>query len=217
VSLRQRSQRAISKKLLVGLCSFGALALGLAGPQASATTVEELQYGFSFSLPAAWAEVPLSGALVDKFIRVAAKDDPRLEKALGNEVEQATKQHLKVLAVGPPTGGFFPNLNIGVEGSPSLSVGSLATLLPLLQAQVKELLSSIGARELKVFTTKLRFGTAVEANYGFPLAAQPGHLAQGIQLYVVHGPRLYVLTFTAETQPQDVAVARVVEASWRWA
>jgi len=208
--------RGLGVQRVVGaLCAMSAMA-GLAVTPAGATTVTEARYGFSFSLPPQWTQVPLSSALIGKFMRAATKEDPSLEKALGNEVQQATKQHLKFLAIGPVTGSFFPNMNIGVESSPSFAGLSAPTLLPLVQAQVRELLSSAGAHQLKVFTTKVHAASAVEANYGFPLAGPPAHLVQGVQLYIFHGGRLYVVTFTAVTQRQDVATARVVESSWRW-
>jgi hypothetical protein len=210
---REDEVRRFVKFGLEAVAAVGVLVGSLARP-AGAVTVTDAQYGFSFSLPAAWTQVPLDSALIGKFLDAAAKNDPSLKKVLGNEVAQATKEHLKFLAIGPVARGFFPNMNIALETSPSLSSGT--AFLALMRAQVKELLTGLGVRQLKVFVTKAHFGTAVEANYAFPIASAPRGLVQGIQVYLVHGPRLYVITFTANTQKQDVAAAQVVEASWHW-
>lgn len=200
------------------MLASGALFVGLVGsttPAAYAATVKEAKYGFSFSLPPKWLQVPLNRATVGKVLSAATKADPSLAEVLSTEVRQATKEHLEVLAIGPASGKFFPNLNISVERSPSALGGQ--ALLTIMKAEVKLELAKLGVfRHLQVTTAKLPFGGAVQASYVLPLKAPVPQLAHGIQLYFVHGVRLYVVTFTATAEQQDTAVARVVEASWHW-
>jgi len=190
------------------------VALGSAQLPAGATTVTEHQYGFSFSLPAGWSQVPLNSAMVGEFLRDAAKKAPSLAKALDSEVEQATKEHLKVLAIGPVSGGFFPNLNVSIETSPTSLTGP--ALLTLMKAEVKELLAGLGVKQTVVSTPALPLGSAVQASYAVPVESAGLKLVQGIQIYVVHGARLYVVTFTATTLTADQQSAHAVEATWHW-
>lgn len=202
------------KKLPAALFAVGAL-VGACGGQAAAATVTDAQYGFAFSLPTGWVRVPLNGSTINKVLSSVSKASPTLAKALTSEVAQATKQHLKVLAIGPATGSFFPNLNIGVEAAPSALSGPL--LLSAMVTEVKSSLSDLGVlHNLSVSTVTLPIGRAVEASYILPLKPGATDLADGVQIYIVHGGRLYVVTFTAKSQHVNASTAHVVETSWHW-
>lgn len=209
-------RRARIFRFAMAMMAAGAMVVGALGQASGALSVTEAKYGFSFSLPAAWEQVPLKPAEIREFLRAAAKNDPSLKKQVSSEVEQATKEHLKFVAIGPVSGAFVPNMNIAIESSP-LSSGAVSdAFISAISTEIRQELAGIGVHQLKVFQAKTRFGTGVEANYAFPVAEVPSGLVQGIQLYFFHGPHVYVVTFTATTQKEDLSAARAVEATWRW-
>jgi hypothetical protein len=201
-------------RLSAGLMAAAAIVAGSGQLPAAAATVKEPQYGFTFSLPAGWMQVPLNAGLVGQFLRDARKKVPAFAKTLDNEVAQATKAHLKFLAIGPVSGGFFPNINIGIEPSPSTA--SSPALLSLMKVEVKQLLAGLGVKQIQVSTPVLSFGAPVEATYAVRIHSGGLQLVHGLQLYLVHGGRLYVITFTAPTERADLESLHTVNTSWHW-
>ncbi len=196
---------------------LGAVAvLGTALP-AAAASVSYPQYGLSFSLPKGWTSIPLKAKDIGALLTQAAKADPALKGALSQQVSAASKKGLKVFAVGPLTGGFFPNFSIAMVYDPSLPTGSSFTSLMKMEVELE--LTKAGASAVTASAGVTPLGRAVEVGYVLHLQAsagrQPG--VDGYQLYVEHGPRLYILTFTASSAAMDHATAAVVERTWKWA
>ncbi len=182
---------------------------------AGAATVSASQYGFTFSLPSNWTQIPLDSKDIGAIIGAAAKGDPALENVLDQQAVAATKKGLKVFAVGPISGGFFPNLNIGVTSATGAPTGS--AFVNLMAAEVKITLSEAGATHVNAAPAHLPLGQAVQAGYQLKLAVTTHPvLVHGLQFYFEHGARLYVVTFSAATPAEYQPVAHDVVTSWRW-
>jgi hypothetical protein len=210
-----------SKMVLVFLVALGTTSVVWAGPTAAATksvpalnTVDESQYGFSFSLPSKWKAIPLSGTDAAALLNAATSIDPALANVLDSQLIQAVKQGLKVYAVGPVSGTSFPNLNIGIESSSGSPTGQ--AFLSAMDAEVKIALTEAGVQDLKTSDVRLPMGNALQVTYGLPLKTTRSVIDVGVQLYLEHGPNLYVVTFSSPSMSVDQAVSRVIENSWRW-
>ncbi|HTT89263.1 MAG TPA: hypothetical protein VMF65_06875 [Acidimicrobiales bacterium] len=195
-----------------------AVALGVTaamGVPAVAATVSLVQYGFSFSLPPKWTQIPLDSSDISSLISAATRGDPALENVLDQQVVQASKKGLKVFAVGPISGGFFPSLNVAVASAASMPSGP--NQYSLMASEVKIILTEAGATEMKVATAHTHLGEVVQASYKLEVKSASHTVpVYEMQSYVVHGPRLYVVTFAATTAAGTATEARVVEGSWHW-
>jgi hypothetical protein len=208
-----------SKMVLVFLAALGTTSIAWAGPSGATTrsvpaanTVNESQYGFSFSLPSKWKAIPLTGTDAGALLNAAKSADPSLANVVDSQLIQAAKQGLKVYAVGPVSGTSFPNLNIGVEPSSGSPTGQ--AFLSAMDAEVKIDLSEAGVQDLKTSDTRLPLGNALQVSYRLPLNASL--IDVGEQLYFEHGSQLYVVTFSSLSLSLDQGVSHVVENSWRW-
>lgn len=183
---------------------------------AGAATVKETQYGFSFSLPPKWTQIPLNSTDIGAIIGQATKSDPSLENVLDQQAVQASKKGLKVFAVGPVSNGFFPNLNIGVTSTTGVPTGS--TFISLMSAEVKIDLAEAGATQVKVASPHLALGRVVQVSYLVQLKEGSRAVSvHGLQFYAEHGADLYVITISGTTPAEDQNAAHVMETSWRWA
>ncbi|MGB9111309.1 MAG: hypothetical protein WCF24_01110 [Acidimicrobiales bacterium] len=199
----------------------GVLALALLAtvgfvPAAGASagvTVTEKQFGFSFSLPSRWVHVPLDSQDIGTILKEATKADPSLTNVLDAQVEQATKQGLKVFAVGPVADGYLPNLTVGVISS----TGELTASAFIAEAavQVKVLLAEAHAQHVVTSTAHLALGDALEVSCAFRLKTS-NRSAEEVQLYIEHQSHVDVVTFTSLSQSEDQSLVRSVTNSWRW-
>ncbi len=190
------------------------ISTALAAP-AGAVTVKSTQYGFSFSLPAKWTEIPLDSSDIGAIISQATKSDPSLENVLDQQAVQASKKGLKVFAVGPVSNGFFPNLNIGVTSTTGVPTGS--AFISLMSAEVKVTLGEAGATQLKVTSPHLPLGQVVQVSYQVKLKEGSRAVAvHGLQFYAEHGTHLYVVTFSGTSLAGDQNTAHSVETTWHW-
>jgi hypothetical protein len=212
---------AKSTMLLVFLTALGTTSVAWAGPISATTksvpvanTVNESQYGFSFSLPSTWKAIPLSGSDAAALLAAGKSIDPSLANVLDSQLTQAVKQGLKVYAVGPVSGAFFPNLNIGIEPSSGAPTGQ--EFLSAMDAEVKVVLTEAGMRDLKTSDVRLPIGNALQATFKLPVKTTSSVTDIGVQLYLEHGPNVYVITFSSLSMSLDQAVSHVVETSWRW-
>jgi len=206
--------RSSWRKFLPSLAAALGVGAALAVP-AVAATVTAAQYGFSFSLPPRWTQIPLDSKDIGAFISAAAKGDPSMENVLDQQAVQAGKKGLKIFAVGPVSGDFFPNMNIAVASAAGTPTGS--AFIDLMTAEVKLTLTEAGAMQLKVVPTHIPLGPAVQATYKlqFNLWSRVFPV-YGLQFYLEHGPRLYVITFSALSPAEDRATAQIVDGTWRW-
>jgi hypothetical protein len=186
---------------------------GFIPPAFAASSVTEKQYGFSFSLPSRWQQIPLDSRDIGTILKAATKDDPGLANVLDSQVEQAAKQGIKVFAVGPLTGAAFPNLNVAVESSSGSPTGS--AFLTAAAAEVKIVLTESGAQHLSVHTVRFAVGEVLEATYQLRLKTSKQPL-EGLQLYIEHGAYVYVVTASSLSAKEDQSVITEVTNSWRW-
>jgi hypothetical protein len=195
-----------------------AVALGLPAVMSApavAATVSVAQFGFSFSLPPKWTQIPMDSSDISALISAATKGDPSLENVLDQQVLQASKKGLKVFAVGPISGGFFPSLNVAVASAASMPAGP--NEYSLMASEVKIILTEAGATQMKVATAHSPLGEVVQASYKLQVKSASHTIpVYEMQSYVVHGPRLYVVTFAATTAAGTATEAHVVEGSWHW-
>jgi len=207
-------RRLLVRKLAFSLTAVVGLLMASSAP-AGAATVSEAQYGFTFSLPSNWTQIPLNAKDIGAIIGAAAKGDPALENVLDQQAVAATKKGLKVFAVGPISGGFFPNLNVGVTSAMGAPTGS--AFVSLMMAEVKITLTEAGATHVDAAPAHLPLGPAVQAGYQLKLSvtAHPV-LVHGLQFYVEHGSRLYVITFSGTTPAEYQPAAHEVVTSWHW-
>jgi len=210
-----------SKVVSALLFALGATAVASVAPTAASTKavaktnpVNESQYGFSFSLPSNWRAVPLNSADAAALLNAAKNIDPALANVLDSQLVQAEKQGLKVYAVGPVTGTFFPNLNIGIESSAGSPTGQ--AFLSALDAVVKIDLTEAGVQNIRTSDVQLPMGRALKVTYRLPLKTTHSLIDVGEQLYLEHGAHIYVLTFSSLSLAQDQAVSLVVDNTWRW-
>ncbi len=199
---------------LVPLALAAGLVLGAPSAAAAATAVVDPQLGFSVSLPTNWHRVPLTGTDLTALLQAVSKQYPGLASVLNAQVTQAAKHGLKLFAVGPASHSFIPNFNVGVQPVPTTTPGP--TFYAQAAAQLKVVLASSGATQLHVVPVVMPFGRAVEASYTFDLKSPTPHVVDGTQLYTVHAGRLYVITCSAGSRPQDRAIAALVERTWHW-
>jgi hypothetical protein len=182
---------------------------------AVAQTVTASRYGFSFSLPAKWTDIPLSSKDLGALLGAVTQANPALKGALSQEAVDAAKEGIKAFAVGPVSGDFVPNLNVLVKVAAGLPTGS--TFVNLISAEAQISLGSFGATQVHVGATNLPLGQAVRASYLLKLKFA-GHpiLDRGLQLYFEHFGRLYVVTFSSLSLTEDQSAAHVVEHNWHW-
>jgi hypothetical protein len=201
-------------KTVVGMAALaaGLLVVGEAGAGASsAVTIREPQYGFSFSLPANWKQVPLDGSDVTALLNSATHDDPSLANALDSEVTSAAAKGIKVFAVGPVVGSSVPNVNVIVSSSAGSPTGRAFAQAAVAQAKIE--FAELRASQVKTSIVKNRLGTAAKVTYA--LHAQSA-TEFGEQFYVSHGPNVEIVTITTSSGATTQSTAQTVVKNWRW-
>ena len=201
--------RAFSAISLALCCTV--LTTGTSG--ASTQTVTETKYGLSFTLPAQWQRIPLTGSDVSGLLDLLSKADPSMRSSLTNEVKQAAKEGIKIFAIGPITNQFASNMNVIVE--PQSTGPSMSGYFDELGVEVKLNLTNAGMK--KITTSKVHWsqGDVLQATYTLHLAS-PKEAVKGIQDYVWHKGRIFVVTFSAAKLSTDLLVAKLVSQSWHW-
>lgn len=195
------------------LLAVSVVGLDAAPATAAETHVNESKYGFSFSMPSNWVQVPLNGSDISGLIARATKDDPSLDNALSSQIKKAAAQGIKFFAIGPVQGRVSPNLNIIVTSSSTGLTGK--AYFQAADAQVKIELTQAGVEDLKTSVLRLHMGKALQVSYSIPTRAF-GVTEHGVQLYVTHKSQLYILTFTSSALKNARAMAHEVEDSWHW-
>jgi hypothetical protein len=191
------------------------LALSASGTAfASGPQVKDAKYGFSFSLPAQWVQVPLNGSDIKGLLAQATKNDPTLENAITLQVKNAAAQGIKVFAIGPASGAFSPNLNLAVGSSKGAPTGK--AFFDAIDAQEKLQLVQSGLVHVTSKVVKLHLGKVLEVTYGLPksLASVP---AWGTQIVIEHKKHIDFLTITSLTVATNSSTLGIVAQSWKWA
>lgn len=136
-----------------------------------------------------------------------------MKGTLTTQVKQAAKEGIKIFAVGPITGQFASNMNVIVE--PQVTGPSTPGYFDELGVEVKLNLTNAGMKEVKTSKVHWSQGDAVQATYTLHLATLNASV-KGIQDYVWHKGRIYVVTFSVSTFATDKSVAKIVSNSWHW-
>jgi hypothetical protein len=173
--------------------------------------VKESKYGFTLTLPAKWTTVPLNGSDISSLLKSATHDDPALANSLNSQVAAATKEGIKVFAVGPLTAGFVPNVNIAVQSSSGAPSGSDFPAAAAVQAKIS--LGEAGAKQIKTSVLHDRMGAVAQVLYRLPLKTGT---VDGLQLYVEHGPHIAIVTVTTPSEALGRSISRTLTASWHW-
>ena len=198
--LRDLRQWAIA---LTGSAIVAVASTGVSSASTPTTRVVEARYGFSLSLPAGWQQVQLTKAGVNKMVQRLEKLDPKMSALVGSQSEQATIRRLQLYAIGPPQGSTLPNINVLVQSPPDLPSG--ASFLSQAEPLMKSELQSAGFKQVMTSIVHLPLGSAVEGQYSVP-----GVSDVITQLYISHGSRLYIVTFSS------ASVAAQIENTWHW-
>ncbi len=178
----------------------------------SGTVANEPKYGFSFTLPAQWKQVPLNGSDVTALLQAAAHDDPTLANALDSEVSAAASKGIKVFAVGPVTASTAANMNIVIASSAGAPTGS--AFAPEAVAEAKIGLAEIGVIHAKTSVVHNALGTVAQATYELDLKNAPAQF--GVQFYALHKSHIEIISVTTSSPSESQADARVIANSWRW-
>jgi hypothetical protein len=83
----------VTKFVLLLVAAVG-VPMALSAP-AGAATVPASQYGFTFSVPSNWTQIPLGSKDIGAIIGAAAKGGPALENVLDQQAVAATKKTAK--------------------------------------------------------------------------------------------------------------------------
>jgi hypothetical protein len=189
--------------LLMGDTSAGA---------ASGVVIKEPQYGFSFTLPSNWKQVPLNGSDVTALLNAETHDDPTLASALDSEVTSAASKGMKVFAIGPVVGLTVPNANVIVTSSAGAPTGSAFAQEAVAEAKIE--MTQVGASHLKTSIVKNRLGTSAQATYELNLQNTGPEF--GEQFYVQHKSYVEIVTVTTSNLTSTQSNARLIVDSWRW-
>jgi hypothetical protein len=208
----RRNQRATqigtSAALAAVLCLLGGTGAGAA----SGVAISEHQYGFSFTLPANWKQVPLNGSDVTALLNAATHDDPALASSLDSEVTSAASKGMKVFAIGPVSGSSVPNVNVIVSSSAGAPTGREFAQEAAAEAKIE--LTQVNASHVKTSVVTNRLGTTAKATYQL---AFKGAIPQfGEQFYVQHKAYIDIVTVTTSSTAATQSNAQRVLNSWHW-
>jgi hypothetical protein len=168
-----------------------AMLSGVSG--ASGRTVTDSKDGLAFTLPSHWQQIPLSGNDITGFLDIITKSDPSMKSALTTEVKQAATKGVRIFALGPIVQHFSPNINVIVERQ---STGpSTPGFFDELGVQVKLTLTSAGLKHVTTSTAHWAKSKVVQATYSLQVASSSAPV-EGLQLYVWHGGKIFIVTFS---------------------
>jgi hypothetical protein len=190
--------------LFIGDASAGA---------SSGVVVREPQYGFSFTLPSDWKQVPLDGSDVTALLNAATHGDPALKNALTSQIATATSTGMKVIAIGPDQGSSVPSVNVIVTNAASgLPTGRAFASAVIAEAKIQ--LTEADASHLKTSIVNDRLGTAAQDSY--ELNSKSLGVVFGTQLTVRHGSKIEIVTVSTSDPTSSRSDARLIADSWRW-
>jgi hypothetical protein len=187
-------------------------ALSTVAGASSGVVIREPQYGFSFSLPAGWEQVPLDGSDVTALLNAATHDDPSLASALDSQITSEASKGMKVFVIGPVSGSVASNVNV-IVNAPGGFIPSGTEFAREAVAEAKIEMAQIGATHIKAIAVKNHLGNVAESTYRISLQ---GTNEVGEQFFAHHGPNLLVVTVTTSSPATAKAIANDVASTWRW-
>jgi hypothetical protein len=211
MSVDRRNHGSLALGAAAALLAFLLVVGASSAASATGTVVKEPQYGFSFTLPAGWQEVPLNGSDVTALLNIATHNDPSLTKALGGEVSSAPSKGMKVFAIGPAANSSAPNVNVIVTSSAGTPTGR--NFAPAAIAEAKIEFTQIGASHIKSSIANNRLGRTAQVTYELTLS---GIHEFGDQFYALHDSHVDIVTVTTGSLANSQADGRIVVNSWHW-
>ena len=187
-------------------------ALSTVAGASSGIVIREPQYGFSFSLPAGWEQVPLDGSDVTALLNAATHDDPALANALDSQITSEASKGMKVFVIGPVSGSVASNVNV-IVNAPGGFIPSGNEFASEAVAEAKIEMAQIGATHIKAIAVKNHLGDVAESTYRISLQ---GTNEVGEQFFAHHGANLLVVTVTTSSPASAKTIANDVANSWRW-
>jgi hypothetical protein len=179
---------------------------------ASGVVISEHQYGFSFTMPPNWKQVPLNGSDVTALLNAATHDDPSLANALDSEVTSAASKGMKVFAIGPVLWSAVPNLNVIVSSAAGAPTGREFAQEAAAEAKIE--LTQVNASHVQTSIVTNRLGTTAKATY--QLAVKGSSTEFGEQFYVQHKNYVDIVTLTTTSSTTTRSIAQRIVNSWRW-
>jgi hypothetical protein len=193
----------VAALLLMGETSAGA---------SSGPVIKQPQYGFSFTLPADWKQVPLDGSDVTALLNAASHNDPSLANALDSQVTSGASKGMKVFGIGPIAGSMVPNMNVIVISSAGAPTGRAFAQAAVPEAKIA--LTQLNASHIKTYIVHNPLGTSAQVTYELNLKGASPEF--GEQYYVQHKSHLEVVTISTSSLASSKSDARVIVDSWRW-
>ena len=208
----RRNRRPLQVGTSTALVAVMLVLVAASASASSGVVIKEPRYGFSFTLPVGWKQVPLNGSDVTALLNSAADDDPTLASALNGEVISAASKGIKVFAIGTFVGSTVPNVNVVVESSAGAPTGRAFDQAAIAEAKIE--FTQVGASHIKTSIVKNGLGTSAQATYELDLKSTG--IEFGEQFYVQHKSNLVVVTVTSSSFASNQSNARLVVDSWRW-
>ena len=199
--------------MIVAIASVALVAGAVVPAAAAGSKITDTNYGFPFSVPRHWQEIPLNGNDVTGLLDLLTKTDPRLKAGLGTKVAKAAKQGVKLLVVGPVLHYYNPTVNVIVvspAGPPSRT-----TYFNELGISVKLELTSAGFKNVKTTNVTLPIGKEIEATYTLTTKPSP-QKDQGVQLYIRHKTHFFIVSCTSSSTSDATSIAQQVGRNWHW-
>jgi hypothetical protein len=209
----QKRRKLILRTLVPSILVAAVTILTTGTSGANTLTVKDAKYNLSFTLPDQWREIPLSGGDISGLLDLATKADPSMKSSLTAEVKQEAKAGVKIFALGPIVDQFASNVNVIVE--PQAEGPSTPGYFNELGVEVKLNLASAGFKKLKTSKVHWSQGDVLQVTYTLHLATTSS-LVKGVQDYVWHKGKIFIVTFSSSKLSVDKVVAQLVGQSWRW-
>jgi hypothetical protein len=113
----------------------------------------------------------------------------------------------------PIAGGFLSNVSVIVESGKGSPTGK--AFYTAAQAQLQVALVVDGYTDLKLRVTHLSLGEALEGTYNLSNKSL-GVTTAGLQLYIRHESRIYIVTISSHSHSLDTSLLKTVGESWKW-
>jgi hypothetical protein len=195
----------------LGLASAVLAPIALPAGAANGARVTNSQFGFSLVLPAGWNQISLDPTHLGDVLGPHAKVSSSLHQTLTTEAATEASKGVAVFAFlnKRDKDGFFPNLRVSPQK------GFLATISQL-EGGLRAGLARAGATSTSVKVVRYPSGRAVVGTYAQGNPNKPADKVWGVQIYVVHGSNLLVLTLASTNRTQVDQAGTTVSSTLRF-
>lgn len=164
--------------------------------------------GFSVAIPEGWKEIDANSEDVQREVADFAKNNPALS-SFSNQASQVFEQGGKLVAIDPSGAAFAANINIIFADRPA----SVKTA-DQLEAGAKQTQQQLGGTDMVAERLTISGKQAVK------LSAKnakliPGATLTQIQIYILNGEELQIITFTTAAPETDLPTFEKIQKSYR--